>query len=171
MKDILELLDMAGRDLFRLLYRVTWREDVAEDLLQDLFLKLRASRDFDAARDRLAYARRTALNLAFDWRRKQRAALTGGLPDEELAGDATSPLLDLVAREDAEAALEAMSRLSSQDRELLTMRYIQQESIATIARQYGKTSHQIRALCHKALLRLRGVLPASMGISRDRGNS
>jgi RNA polymerase sigma-70 factor (ECF subfamily) len=160
--EILELLDTAGRDLFRLLYRVTSREDVAEDLMQELFLRLRASREFHAARDRLAYARRTALNLAFDWRRKQRSAEVGGLLEEELADEARSPLRDLVIREDTERVLEAMSRLPSRDRELLTLRYIQQQPVDTIAGQYGKTAHQVRALCHKALRRLRGLLPASM---------
>ena len=38
------------------------------------------------------------------------------------------------------------------------MRYIQQESYEEIARQLGKTVHQARALCFKAMSALRDAL-------------
>jgi DNA-directed RNA polymerase specialized sigma24 family protein len=42
------------------------------------------------------------------------------------------------------------------------MRYIQQQSYDDIAEQMGKSPHQVRALCHKAISRLRDLL----GINR-----
>ena len=35
------------------------------------------------------------------------------------------------------------------------MRYLQQKSYADVGKQIGRTAHQARALCHKAIGRLR----------------
>lgn len=169
MKDLLQLLDSSGPYLFRLLYRVTLREDVAEDLLQELFLKLQASDGFRSATNRLAYARCTALRLAFDWRRDQRRCPIAALPQEEAASCDPSPLQRLIADEEIQAVLGLMSQLSTPHIELLTMRYIQQDSYDTIAAQFGKTAHQARALCHKALAQLRDLVTEKQRADLERG--
>lgn len=153
-----DLLDCHGPYLFRLLHRVTLREDVAEDLLQDLFLRLRASRGFASASNRRAYARRTALRLAFDWRRDQRRFRTSSLPEDEAAVGQVPPSGRLEDREEFEGVLEAMAGLSARNIELLTMRFIQQDSFETIGAHFGRTPHQVRALCHKALIQLRALI-------------
>src|SRR5262245_22798320 len=87
---VLRLLEVHGAELHALLARLTLRAGVAEDLLQELFLKLRGSAGFVRADDRKAYAIRTAIHLAFDWRRRRRTAeplLT------EPATEAGSPLV------------------------------------------------------------------------------
>ena len=158
MTELVEFLDTHGRTLFRLLYRVTLREDISEDLMQELFLKLKASEGFRSATRPLAYARRTALHLAFDWRRNRSNFPGATLVEDELSDDRPSPLERLVEAEQVQAVLDAMTGLSPRNCELLTMHYIQQESYETLARDFGKTSHQIRALCHKALVQLRELL-------------
>jgi RNA polymerase sigma-70 factor (ECF subfamily) len=167
-KDILDLLDSSGPYLFRLLHRVTLREDVAEDLLQELFLKLRASDGFRSATNRLAYARSTALHLAFDWRRDQRRCPITALPQEEAASCDPSPLQRLIEDEEIQAVLDLMSQLSTPHIELLTMRYIQQDSYDTMAAQLGKTAHQARALCHKALAELRELVTEKQRVDLER---
>ena len=69
--ELLELLETSGARLHALLARLTLREDVAEELMQDLFIKLHGARDQGGIECWYAYARRTAINLAFDWRRRQ----------------------------------------------------------------------------------------------------
>ena len=69
MEDLLGLLDASGPRLFRLLKRLTLREDVAEVLMQELFLALSRSPAFHRAKDPAAYAYRSAMHLAFAWRR------------------------------------------------------------------------------------------------------
>ena len=96
MPEIVEFLDEHGRVLFGLLYRVTLREDVAEDLMQDLFLKLDASEKFPSARCPLAYARRVALHLAFDWRRKHSQASMARIADLQAVDHRSSPLRRLL---------------------------------------------------------------------------
>lgn len=152
---LLDLLARRGKELHALLYRLTLRADVAEDLLQDLFLRLRATPGFISGRDRLAYAFRTAINLAFDRRRARR-------PVEPLRHDpaagVVSPLDCLVQAEELEAVLDAMQHLSEQSREVVVMRFLQQRSYADVARQLGKTEHQVRGLCAKGLTQLRAAL-------------
>ena len=127
--EIVEFLDAHGRVLFGLLYRVTLRDDVAEDLMQDLFLKLDASETFPTTKCPLAYARRVALHLAFDWRRKHRQASTPQIEDQRAAVDhRPSPLDDLIAAEQLQVVLNAMTGLSDRNCELLTLRYIETQS-------------------------------------------
>ncbi|MFC1781757.1 RNA polymerase sigma factor [Planctomycetota bacterium] len=69
-KELLDLLDSSGAWLYTLLTRLILREDAAEELMQELFIKLTNSRGFVKSENKGAYARRVAINLAFDWRRK-----------------------------------------------------------------------------------------------------
>jgi RNA polymerase sigma-70 factor (ECF subfamily) len=157
-KELLELLDKSGADLFALLTRLTLREDVAEELMQELFIKLNNSRGAGSVANLNAYARRTAINLAFDWRRSQKRAVPAmGLAAEPVSNE-DSPLSKLIHTEELNETLDAIGRLSKSSREVLIMRYIQQESYENIAGQLGKSSHHVRALCSRAIHRLRNAL-------------
>jgi RNA polymerase sigma-70 factor (ECF subfamily) len=157
-KELLELLDKSGAELFALLTRLTLREDVAEELMQDLFIKLNHSRGLDKATNRMAYARRAAINLAFDWRRShQRAALRLKHVRRNASND-ESPLAKMIHSEELRETLDALSQLKKASREALVMRYIQQESYDRIAEQMGKTSHQVRAICSRAVQHLRRIV-------------
>jgi RNA polymerase sigma-70 factor (ECF subfamily) len=157
-KELLELLDKSGADLFALLTRLTLREDVAEELMQELFIKLNNSRGIGKVANWNAYAHRAAINLAFDWRRshKQKVLALGQV--SEPVSNEDSPLGKLVHSEEMQQTLDAIGRLKKSSREVLVMRYLQQESYDNIAEQLGKTSHQVRALCSRAIHQLRDVL-------------
>jgi RNA polymerase sigma-70 factor (ECF subfamily) len=158
--EVLALLAEHGGHLHALLTRLTLRADVAEDLMQDLFCKLVENQHFAAAASPLAYAIRMATNLAFDHRRAQRRRLPGEAGAEgPTTGDA-SPLLDLVRREELDQVLDAIGQLPAGGREIVVLRYLEQQDYASIGRQLGKTPHQARALCHKAIARLRVALDA-----------
>jgi len=157
--ELLELLDRSGAGLYGLLTRLTLREDVAEELMQDLFLKLNGAKDQGGIDCWHAYARRTAINLAFDWRRRQkvrRACPLDGVP--ERASDSGEPLGRLIQSEELEEVLAAIDRLAGTSREAFVMRYIQQDSYEEIAEQLGKTVHQVRGLCFRAMSTLRDLL-------------
>ncbi|MEA3224560.1 MAG: sigma-70 family RNA polymerase sigma factor [Planctomycetota bacterium] len=158
-KELLDLLDRSGVELYALLTKLTLREDVAEELMQDLFIKLKHSRSAAKIANLDAYARRAAINLAFDWRRarSRRAGMTLGQIPEPIASGA-SPLGKLIHSEEMQETLNAIGRLKKAAREVLVMRYIQQQSYDDIARQTGKTSHQLRAICSRSIGRLRGIL-------------
>jgi RNA polymerase sigma factor (sigma-70 family) len=157
-KELLELLDKSGASLYKLLTRLTLREDIAEELMQELFIKLSNSRGFRKCISRDAYARKTAINLAFDWRRKFRHKLR--LPSKiyEPVSNDSSALSKLIQTEELEEILDAIGQLNRTWRQALVMRYIQQLSYDDIAGQMEKTPHHARALCSKALNRLRDIL-------------
>ena len=163
-KLLLRLLEEEGPKLHALLARVTLRADVAEDLLQELFLKLREANGFRRADNPTAYAFRTAVHLAFDWRRTRRP--TEALTTEPLV-QAESPLDGLVAAEELDDVLDAVEALPGLSREVVIMRFLEQQEYPEIAKVLGKTEHQARALCAKALRQLRNAFRPN---ARDLGS-
>lgn len=157
-KELLELLDKSGADLFALLTKLTLREDVAEELMQELFIKLNNSRFVGCVANLKAYARKSAINLAFDWRRRQKRTVLAVGQVVEPASNDDSPLGKLIRTEEMQQTLDAVGRLRKSSREVIVMRYLQQESYENIAEQLGKTSHHVRALCSRAIRNLRNVL-------------
>lgn len=156
--EVLTLLAEHGERLHALLTRLTLRTEIAEDLMQDLFCKLAENDRFHAASNRAAYATRMAMNLAFDHRRRQRRALLDDVDPNALAGAPSKPLLDLVRREELDALLDAVGNLPDGYREVVVLRYLEQQDFETIGQQLDKTAHHARALCCKAIAKLRRVL-------------
>lgn len=153
---LLELLDRSGAKLHALLTKLTLRQDIAEELMQELFIKL--STASDKISNLNAYAYRAAINLAFDYRRKNKQI---PVPIEEIYEPAANdcPVLDrLVQNEQIQEVLCAIGQLNNAAREAFVMRYIQEESYEYISEQLGKEPHQVRALCSKAMGNLRDIL-------------
>jgi RNA polymerase sigma factor (sigma-70 family) len=141
--------------LYALLTRLTLREDVAEDLMQELFIRLSNSKALDKAKKLDAYARRCAINLAFDWRQRSKHSPLALDDVRELSSNDNSPLGKLIRKEELEEVLNAICRLKGLSRETFVMRYIEQNSYEQIAEQVDKQPHQVRALCSKAVGKLR----------------
>jgi RNA polymerase sigma factor (sigma-70 family) len=165
---LLAILESHGARLHALLTRLTLDRDAAEDLLQDLFLKLDRAAGFFAATDPAAYACRAAIHLAFDWQRN-RPRQTQSLAHDPIAKP-SSPLAGLIQREDFEKLLRAIGQLPPLYRDCVILHYLEHEPYETVAAQVGKTPHQVRALCHKAILRLREVLTDSPSTIRKEAN-
>ena len=157
-RKILRLLDASGTRLHRLLTRLTLREDVVGDLLQELFIRLCNSKAFDKAKDPFAYAYRVAVNLAFEWRRQQKRTCQPLQENCLAAEDCSSALGEMIKAEELEQVLNATSKLSDLAREVVVMRYIEQESFEEIAKRLGKKPQYMRALCSKAMAQLRELL-------------
>ena len=157
-KKILQLLDMSGERLHRLLGRLTQREDIIVDLLQELFIRLWNSKGFDKAEDPFAYAYRAAINLAFEWRRKQKATCQAFEENCPAAEDGSSVLGKMIQSEELEQVLDATSKLTDLARDVVVMRYIEQNSFEEIGRHLDKKPQYMRALCAKAMARLRELL-------------
>jgi RNA polymerase sigma factor (sigma-70 family) len=158
--DLLRILETSGQQLHALLTRLTLRADVAEDLLQELFLKLRGSDGFRRATNPGAYAVRTAIHLAADWRRANRAARHGATLHTDPVVMPVSPLQRLIDAEDLERVLDALFEIPESSRAVLVLHYVQHQDYEDIARQLGKTEHQVRGLCSKGVRRLRVLLKA-----------
>jgi RNA polymerase sigma-70 factor (ECF subfamily) len=146
--------------LYALLTRLTLRPVVADDLLQELVVRLGQSDGFQRADDALAYARRAAIHLAFDWRRQGKQRRKTEPLREEPAVPAPNVLGKLVDREELEQVLVALERLSPLSRNCLVLHYMEQLSYGEVADQLNATPHQVRAACHKGIRRLRKLLGA-----------
>ena len=157
-KKILQLLDTSGERLHGLIGRLTRREDVIGDLLQELFIRLWNSKSFDKAEDPFAYAYRAAINLAFEWRRKQKATCRLSQGNHTAPKDNPSALGKMIQAEELEQVLNATSKLTDLARDVVVMRYIEQDSFEKIAERLGKKPQYLRALCAKAMARLREML-------------
>ncbi|MEM9419433.1 MAG: sigma-70 family RNA polymerase sigma factor [Planctomycetota bacterium] len=160
-ESLTSLLESHGAALQALLYRVTLSEHAAEDLMQELFLRLRGSSAFDAADRPTAYARKTALRLAFDWRRAQRrrskheAASRASPENRPVAPD---PLAQADNAEAWHQTLDALGELPENQRDVVALRYLQQLTFAEIGEQLGRSEGSARALCQRGLNRLRDRL-------------
>jgi RNA polymerase sigma factor (sigma-70 family) len=157
-KKILALLDTSGPRLHRLLGRLTQREDTIGDLLQELFVRLWNSKAFDKAEDPFAYAYRTAINLAFEWRRRQQVTCQSIGGRYQAVQDDSSALGKMIQAEELEQVLDATSQLSDLARDVVVMRYIEQDSYEEIAKRLGKKPQHLRSVCAKAMAQLREVL-------------
>ena len=162
-KKILQLLDTSGERLHRLLGRLTRCEDVVGDLLQELFIRLWNSKAFDNADDSFAYAYRAAINLAFEWRRKQKAMCRISQENYPVSKDNSSALRKMIRAEELEQVLNAASRLTDLARDVVVMHYIEQDSFEEIGRRLGKKPQYMRALCAKAVAELREMLAEEKG--------
>jgi len=154
---VLELLEKSGPRLHDLLARLTLSEDAVGDLRQALFIRLSSSNGLDKATDPFAYAHRAAINLAFEWRRRQKLKCQS-LDEDCLAASSSSPLGMVIRREELEKLLDATSQLSRLARDVVVMHYIEQESYEEISRRLGKDAHYLRSVSAKAMDRLRTLL-------------
>lgn len=152
-----DLFEREGRSLYALLTRLTLCEDIAEELMQELFIKLCNFKDLGKVGDLAAYARKTAINLAFE-RRNQKLPLVGLDEVSEPTANHNSPLTEIIQTEELEEILDAIAQLRGASREAFVMRYVQHKSYNYIAKQMEKTPHQVRALCFKALAHLQYLL-------------
>jgi len=155
---VLALLENSGESLHRLLGRLTLDEHAPGDLIQELFIRLTGSNGFDRAENPVAYARRSAINLAFEWRRKQKNNPQVLQNENTLVSGEPSALENLIRTEDLHQVLDATARLSELARQVVVLRFIEQQTYDEIAEQLDKTPHHVRAECSKALKRLRALL-------------
>ena len=155
---LLEFFEHSEAELHTLLIQLVLREDIAEELMQELFVKLANFKGLDKVENMAAYAHRTAVNMAFDWRKAKDKGPCRLDDAPEPVSDFISPLGNLSLNEEIEDVLCAISQLRGASREAFVMRYIQQQSYEYIAGQMGKRPNQVHALCFKALMHIRYVL-------------
>ncbi len=153
------LLETCGPGLHALLRRITLCGEAAEELLQELFLNLSRSNGFVSADDPAGYAFRAAINLAFAWRRRQSPGASP-LESEPTTPPTADPLAILIADEQVQQLLAAIDQLPSLQRDVIVLRFIQQESYECIGARVHRSPRQLRAVCHKAMVSLRKLLAA-----------
>jgi RNA polymerase sigma-70 factor (ECF subfamily) len=153
---ILKVLDTLGPQIHRLLVRITLSEHAAEDLLQDLFVKILTNPTVDVD-NASAYLRQAAIHSAFDWRRRRKVrmheSLTVANPSSHI--DVGK---DVEEREEIEKVVEALGTLPDALRDVIVLRYFENESFEHIGGLYGRSAHHVRSMLHKGIAKLRITL-------------
>lgn len=148
------------RQLRAYVYRVTGRAADADDIVQEAFLRVLRADLGPSEEDWRRYLYRVASNLVVDrWRRRKRRdqheadALVSATRDGggRAVGSAADPDHD-VAR--------TFGELSSRERALLWLAYVEGESHQEIAASLGLGQRSIKVLLFRARRRLRDLLKA-----------
>jgi RNA polymerase sigma-70 factor (ECF subfamily) len=149
-----------ARALWAYVYRVTGHGADADDIVQEAFLRLlRAGPDTDDVEQRRRFLYRVASNLVVDrWRMKKRDERAGEDGVREPTGSGSSDSHN-------EDVARIFARLTSRERALLWLAYVEGESHEEIAASLGLGKRSIKVLLFRARRRLRELLHAS-GLSR-----
>ncbi|MFF0182575.1 sigma-70 family RNA polymerase sigma factor [Micromonospora sp. NPDC005223] len=151
--------------VFRFIYRRVLDRQVAEDLTSETFL--RALRNLASFRrpggDFGAWVTTIARNLVINWQRsyQRRERPVAELRDASPVDQAPSPEAAAVTTLTREALLAGIEQLNPAQQQCITLRYLRELSIEETAQVLGKTPAAIKALQHKALRALRGLLPVT----------
>ncbi len=147
---------------------------MVDDLSQETFaLVLRKIRAGEVRQpERLAgFVSSLARNLAIEQFRRAGARRTSGMPDEDLASTAPSPLEVLLRTERAAAVRKVLAELPSErDRQVLLRFYLAEEEKDAICRDLGLSSLHFNRVVFRARERYREMYLARTKSSGGRDN-
>jgi RNA polymerase sigma-70 factor (ECF subfamily) len=109
-------------------------------------------RPFEAWLYRIAHAR------VVDHYRRQNVRLVAPLDEQLVAGDTTDPAQTAAHQDDVRRAWEALSSLTEDQQQVISLRFLAGYSIAEAASVLEKTEGAVKALQHRALASLRRLL-------------
>ncbi len=133
----------------------------AEDMTQQVFLNaLQSISSFKwKGVSFSAWLFRIAHNQAIDFLRRKTKRATVPL-NESLAAASNSDPQQLTERKlDIEQLVAATQKLTKAQREVITLRFASELSVAEVAKVMGKTQGAVKALQHSAIVALRKTLP------------
>ncbi len=131
----------------------------AEDMTQQVFLN--ALRSISSFRWKgvpfSTWLFRIAHNLVVDYLRKGKKRATI-LLDESLVSSDSNPQMAAEYRLDVEQIVSATKRLTAAQREVISLRFAGELSVAEVAKVMGKSQGAVKALQHSAVVALRKAL-------------
>ena len=153
--------DQYADRIYAYIYRRVGQAEVAEDLTGQVFMRmLEAIRRDQGWRSSFSgWLYRIAHNLVIDYyRRRGRVTLIDideATPIRATEGDPVRSTESLLNREQLRAAL---FQLTEEQAEVITLRFMEERSIAEVADLMDKTEGAIKALQYRAVLALRRVM-------------
>jgi RNA polymerase sigma-70 factor (ECF subfamily) len=142
--------------VYRFLYFKTGKREIAEDLMQDVFLKLcRAQKEGYVSTLSKSYLYTIAKNTLTDYYRKKKSVPL----DESVEATISDETMNLERTVDVSHTInhlhKSLDLLTEEQREVITMRFIEDLSNKEIAGALGKREDAIRQLQARALKTLR----------------
>ncbi|HTF91029.1 MAG TPA: sigma-70 family RNA polymerase sigma factor [Planctomycetota bacterium] len=160
--DMAEVFDRSAGELLPLARRLTHGRGEADDLIQETFLAAIEHREsYDPARPLMPWLIGILVRQASAARRRSRREVD---PERLDSRNQTAPDDDVQANEFQTIVMEALSRLSRHDRDVLMPLLFDGKRAAQIARELGSRPDTIRMRIHRGLDRLRRILPAGLAM-------
>lgn len=119
-----------------------WLEQVVRNAAQDLIRALHRKKR-DIQRERPLHTQTAA-----------------SYPDllQRLAGDGTTPSQNVSRRENVAVLMVCLARLTPDQREVVRLRFLEDEPVAEITQRLGKSENAVYTLCHRGLKNLREMM-------------
>lgn len=156
-----ELYDRYEAKIYTYIYRRTGDEALAEDFTAQVFLRMLESiRDQKAWRSSFSgWLYRIAHNLVIDhYRRKGRQGTVDIDEAAPTASEEHDPELTVAQSLDAERLRNAIRRLTDEQAEVVSLRFLEGYSISEVATMMNRTEGAIKALQYRAVATLRTLL-------------
>lgn len=147
-------VESAATRLRRSAYLMCRDWHLAQDLTQHTFAKMYAAWERIRTGTNLeGYSRRVLMNLVFDRQRRRSGSevVLAELPDQPDGAAAGTPELRL-------ALVDALARLTVEDRAVLVLRHAEDHSVDTVATILGVSTSVVKMRNARALARLRAML-------------
>ncbi len=146
--------------LFRFCYFQVSNREVATDILQDTFTKtwiyLKDGKKIDNLK---AFLYQVAKNLIIDYRRKKKAVSLEAITETGIEFKEDDDLKEKIFHEDEKGfVLDKISQLDEEDREILTLRYVNEMSIKEISETLGITTNNTSVKIHRAVEKMKDIL-------------
>lgn len=155
------IYDQFELKIYTYIYRRTGDQSLAEDLTGQVFLKM-----LEAIRNRKAWHSsfsgwlyRIAHNIVIDYYRQRSSQQQIPLDDEPmLASLEDNPVTATELKLDVERLRSAIARLTDEQAEVISLRFLEGYSINEVAEMMNKTEGSIKALQYRAVANLRQLL-------------
>lgn len=160
-----ELYDRYEAKIYAYIYRRTGDEALAEDFTAQVFLRMLESiRDQKAWHSSFSgWLYRIAHNLVIDhYRRKGRQGTVNIDEAAPTASEEHDPEDTIAKTLDAERLRAAIHRLTDEQAEVVSLRFLEGYSISEVATMMNRTEGAIKALQYRAVATLRNLLYAQL---------
>ena len=162
---ITELYDRYESKVYSYIYRRTGEPALAEDLTAQVFLKmLEAIRAGNAWHSSFSgWLFRIAHNIVIDYyRRRDRHSQVSIDDAPPLPEPGQNPVSSTQRKLDAEELRSAIYRLTEEQAQVVSLRFLEGYSINEVAEMMDKTEGAIKALQYRAVATLRQMLPVEI---------
>lgn len=147
-----ELVDQ----IFRFIYLKTSKKEVAEDITQECFLSTIKYLGENEVQNMRAFLFKTARNKVIDYYRQKNRVIYSD--EAVLANEKISSHDDVMVKQDAKMVAEKLNLLGEDDRDVLTMRYLEDLDIKDIAEAIGKNQMATRVQIFRALRKMKNLI-------------